>query len=144
MADEKKVSIRPKSLFPFKLPKIIFSPSSSTQNAHIISPPTGFQRNASIGINKETGNLDLNSVPHEFRELVMNLYENISKQKVIQTDEVVKDEVVQRRKGPTVQKGLKEEEILAEMKCLVTVGNPWDSYTMVRALILWSVFRLGF
>ena len=88
--------------------------------------------------------MDLNSVPHEFRELVMNLYENISKQKVIQTDEVVKDEVVQRRKGPTVQKGLKEEEILAEMKCLVTVGNPWDSYTMVRALTLWSVFRLGF
>ena len=146
MADEsKKVKIRPKSLFNFKLPKIVFggvSPSVQEHSSHYISAPTDFQRGASIGVDKETGKLDLSSVPHEFRELVQKLYENISQQKVIQTDEIVEnslmtpeDEVVQKRKGPTVQKGLKEEDILKEMRSLVTLGDPWKKYKHVRIVL---------
>ena len=72
MTDEnKKVKIRPKSLFTFKLPKpkIVFGSvtPSIQEHEHSISAPTDFTRNASIGINKETGELDLSSVPHEFR-----------------------------------------------------------------------------
>ena len=141
MTDEnKKVKIRPKSLFTFKLPKpkIVFGSvtPSIQEHEHSISAPTDFTRNASIGINKETGELDLSSVPHEFRELVQKLYENISQQKIIQTDEVVenslKEDEVVARKGPTVQKGLKDEVILQEMRSLVSPGDPWNIYSCVR------------
>ena len=70
MTDEnKKVKIRPKSLFTFKLPKpkIVFGSVTSTIQEH-----------------------EHSSVPDEFREFE-KLYENISQQKFIQTDEVMEN-----------------------------------------------------
>ena len=118
MTDEnKKVKIRPKSLFTFKLPKpkIVFGSVTSTIQEH-----------------------EHSSVPDEFREFE-KMYENISQQKFIQTDEVMenslKDDEVVARKGPTVQKGLKDEVILQEMRSLVSPGDPWNIYSCVRIVL---------
>ena len=74
------------------------------------------------------------SIP-EFQELVQTLYENISQPKtVMQIEEKADDEqeVVRKRKGPSVAKGLKDEEILREMRSLVISADPWDIYSMVN------------
>ena len=140
--EAKRDKIKHKPSFTFKLPKpkIVFGSVSPTiqEHSHNISAPTDFKRDASIGIDKDTGKFDLSLVPPEFEEL-RKVYEEILQQKIIQTDKVVEDsqkapdeEVVLKRKGPTVQKGLKDEDILKEMRSLVTPGDPWDIYESVR------------
>ena len=136
MAEEKLLR-RLKTLFPFKLPKIKFGVSSPHELAvPNISNPTGVERSINFVVDKNTGKLDPNSVPDEFQELVQLLYENISKPKtVMKIEDKTEDEVVRIRKGPSVQKGLKDEELMQEMRSLVESGDPWDLYTYVRITI---------
>ena len=133
MTDDKKLMMRPKTLFPFKLPKIKFggSPELAVPN---ISNPTGVERSVSFVVDKDTGKLDLNSVPEEFKELVQQLYENISQPKTVMKIEEKAEhaEVVTIRRGPSVQKGLKDDEILKEMRTLVESGDPWELYNVVN------------
>ena len=64
-------------------------------------------------------------VPPQFREQDQQLYENIYKPKfVMKIEETAKDEVV--------EKGLKDEEIIGEMRSLVVTGDPWDVYNRVN------------
>ena len=135
MTEDKKFVMRPKTLFPFKLPKIKFGVSHELAVPNI-SNPTGVERSVSFVVDKNTGKLDPNSVPDEFQELVQLLYRNISKPKtVMKIEDKTEDEVVRIRKGPSVQKGLKDEEIIKEMRSLVASGDPWDLYTYVRITI---------
>ena len=130
MAEE--IERRKKKLFPFKLPSFKFG---SKLPVPIVSGPYGVNRSVSFVVDKDTGALDLNSVPPEFQELVQTLYENISQPKtVMQIEEKAEDEqeVVRKRKGPSVAKGLKDEEILREMRSLVISADPWDIYSMVN------------
>ena len=129
-----EIERRKKKLFPFKLPSFKFGSKLPVPNINI-GPPTGVERSVSFVVDKDTGTLDLNSVPPEFQELVQNLYENISQPKtVMQIEEKAEDEqeVVRKRKGPSVAKGLKDEEILREMRSLVISADPWDIYSMVN------------
>ena len=133
MTDDKKFMMRPKTLFPFKLPKIKFGYSSQELPAPNISNPTGVERSVSFVVDRDTGQLDMNTVPPEFRELVQQLYENISQPKIVmKIEEKAQDEVVEIRKGPSVQKGMKDEEIIKEMRSLVASGDPWDIYNRVN------------
>ena len=134
MTDDKKFMMRPKTLFPFKLPKIKFGYSSPQElPAPNISNPTDVERSVSFVVDRDTGQLDMNTVPPQFRELVQQLYENISKPKIVmKIEEKAEDEVVKIRKGPSVQKGLKDEEIIKEMRSLVASGDPWDLYNRVN------------
>ena len=127
-----EIERRKKKLFPFKLPSFKFGSKLPVPNINI-GPPTGVERSVSFVVDKDTGTLDLNSVPEEFQELVQKLYENISKPKVVmKIEEKAENEVVKIRKGPNVQKGLKDEEILREMRSLVKSQDPWDIYNMVN------------
>ena len=92
MADDKETKLRPKKSFQFKLPKIRFG---SELHVPDISAPMGVKPIVSIVVDKDTGTLDLNSVPAEFQELAQKLYENISKPKtVMKIEEKAEDEVV--------------------------------------------------
>ena len=142
MADDKETKLRPKKSFQFKLPKIRFG---SELHVPDISAPMGVKPIVSIVVDKDTGTLDLNSVPAEFQELVQKLYENISKPKtMMKIEEKAEDEVVKIRKGPCVQKGLKEEEILKEMKSLVKSEDPWNIYDIVNDVRIGSQFSYCF
>ena len=137
-----EIERRKKKLFPFKLPKFKFGSELPVPK---ISGPSGVERHVSFVVDQDTGTLDLNSVPPEFQELVQTLYENISKPKtVMKIEEKAEDEVVKIRKGPCVQKGLKEEEILKEMKSLVKSQDPWNIYDIVNDVRIGSQFSYCF
>ena len=144
MADDKETKLRPKKIFQIKLPKIKFGSELHVLNCNccVLNCPNN---PASFVGDKDTGTLDLNSVPAEFQELVQKLYENISKPKtMMKIEEKAEDEVVKIRKGPCVQKGLKEEEILKEMKSLVKSEDPWNIYDIVNDVRIGSQFSYCF
>lgn len=78
----------------------------------------------------ETGALDLEDAPEEFRKLVEQLLEEEKdlKFKLVKRDSSSSSPVGLRKAGPKVEKGLKEEEILKQMKELVTLKDPWMVY----------------
>ena len=118
----------PKKWFPFKLPRIlkfVFSPQELP--APKISNETDAERRVCFDVDRDTGKLDMNTlpVPPQFREQVQQLYENIYKPKfVMKIEEKAQDEVV--------EKGLKDEEIIGEMRSLVVTGDPWNVYNRVN------------
>ena len=105
----------------------IFPKPSSQENeaerSIEVSQPSDVIKRTEFKVN-ENGELDLESVPEEFKEIVKQLYDKISQPKEM--------EVEKRNKGPSVDKGLKEEEILLAMRTETNAGNPWDTYTKVR------------
>jgi len=102
----------------------IFPKPSSQENeaerSIEVSQPSDVIKRTEFKVN-ENGELDLESVPEEFKEIVKQLYDKISQPKEM--------EVEKRNKGPSVDKGLKEEEILLAMRTETNAGNPWDTYT---------------
>ena len=122
-----------------KIPKIIFGRSDSIKHEdfEISGVIEGtFSKNVSFAVDN-TGTLDLSTVPKEFQEVVQKLFEKVSEQKFLTGDQHDKDEdgnstpTVVRRKGPRVEKGMKDEEIINEMRSLVNSGDPWDFYAKV-------------
>ena len=147
--DENKVKVRrkskdrskskDKSFNLKKIPKIIFGRSESEKHDDIeISGVIAgtFSKNVSFVVD-DKGTLDLSTVPKEFQEVVQKLFEKVSEQKFLTGDQHDKDPddhstpTVVRRKGPRVEKGMKDEEIINEMRSLVNPGDPWEFYKKV-------------
>lgn len=134
--------LRKSTAFLNSLPKIFFNQASENEsldkrdsmNITGVVPGT-FKQGASFKIDNE-GNLDLGSVPPEFQEIVQQLWEKVKAPKFCISDHDDGGDTVQRRKGPRVDKGMKDEEILLLMRSLVNVGTPWDKYKKVRHLIM--------
>lgn len=149
--DESKVKVRKKSKFPsfpFTVPKITFTRSSvaptPTMEIGGVIPGT-FSKEIEIKVDEE-GKVDLDSVPDHFKEKVQKLFDNmVNKQKFINADDHEGEEggdgtpAVVRRKGPRVEKGMKEEEIISEMQGLVIMEDPWKIYRWVRMELACSV-----
>ena len=127
--------LRKSTSFLSSIPKIFFSQSST--NASVNSReslsvtgvvPGSFTQNVSFKIDNE-GRLDLGSVPPEFQQMVTQLWEKVKEPKYCIAED---DTEVQRRKGPRIEKNMKDEEILLLMRSLVNTGSVWDNYTKVR------------
>ena len=136
---EKGTKVKRKS-FLSRLPRISFIHNGDKKDKSLEIPespgpeisgvlPGSFKKDVSFHVDTE-GKLDLSSVPMEFREIVQQLYEKVATPKFIE-DEASQTATL-RRKGPRVEKGMDDENILMIMKTLVNVGNPWDVYTKVR------------
>lgn len=118
-----------------KIPKIIFGRSESEKQEEIgeISGVIqgSFSKNVSFVVD-DKGTLDLSTVPKEFQEVVQKLFEKVTEQKFLTGDSDDRENkstpAVVRRKGPRVEKGMKDEEVLNEMKGLVNSGDPWNIY----------------
>ena len=115
-----------------KIPKIIFGRSDSEKHDIEISGVIegSFSKNVSFAVD-DKGTLDLSTVPKEFQEVVQKLFEKVSEPKFLTDHDKDQDEPVVKRKGPRVEKGMADEEILNEMKNLVNEGDPWDFYMKV-------------
>ena len=121
-----------------QLPKFLFSQAStnvSEQSRESLSitgvVPGSFKQEVNFKIDKD-GNLDLGTVPEEFQQMVKQLWDRVKEPKYcIGTED---DSPVQCRKGPRIEKNMKDEEILLLMRSLVNTGNIWDNYTKVRQL----------
>ena len=127
--------LRKSTNFLSNIPKIFFNQSSvnASENSRDSLSITGvvpgtFKQDASFKIDQE-GNLDLGSVPPEFQQMVKQLWEKVKEPKYCIAEE---DNEVQRRKGPRIDKNMKDEEILLLMRSLVNTGCVWDNYTKVR------------
>ena len=126
--------LRKSTNFLSNIPKIFFSQSST--NASVNSRdslsitgvvPGSFKQDVNFKIDNE-GRLDLGSVPPEFQQMVTQLWEKVKEPKYC----IAEDETeVQRRKGPRIEKNMKDEEILLLMRSLVNTGSVWDNYTKV-------------
>ena len=137
---EKGTKTKRSKSFLSRLPRISFIPNGEKKDKTPETPetpgpeisgvlPGSFKKDVSFHVDTE-GKLDLSSVPMEFREIVQQLYEKVATPKFIE-DETSQTATL-RRKGPRVEKGMDDENILMIMKTLVNVGNPWDFYTKVR------------
>ena len=127
--------LRKSTSFLSSIPKIFFSQSST--NASVNSRdslsitgvvPGSFKQDVNFKIDNE-GRLDLGSVPPEFQQMVTQLWEKVKEPKYCIAED---DTEVQRRKGPRIEKNMKDEEILLLMRSLVNTGSVWDNYTKVR------------
>ena len=138
-------STKDKSFTLKSLPKIIFGGrSDGHQDDFEISGVIqgSVNKNVSFRVD-DTGTLDLSTVPKEFQDVVQKLFEKVSEQKFLTGDED-KDQdcssssppTVVRRKGPRVEKGMKDEEIIQDMQSLVTNGDPWEVYSVVGKVSL--------
>jgi len=138
-------STKDKSFTLKSLPKIIFGVRSDEhhddfQISGVIQGSVN--KNVSFRVD-DTGTLDLSTVPKEFQDVVQKLFEKVSEQKFLTGDED-KDQdcssssppTVVRRKGPRVEKGMKDEEIIQDMQSLVTNGDPWEIYSVVGKVSL--------
>ena len=126
--------LRKSTSFLSSIPKIFFSQSST--NASVNSRdslsitgvvPGSFKQDVNFKIDNE-GRLDLGSVPPEFQQMVTQLWEKVKEPKYCIAED---DTEVQRRKGPRIEKNMKDEEILLLMRSLVNTGSVWDNYTKV-------------
>jgi len=130
---DRSKSNKDKSFTLKKIPKIIFGRSDSVKHDELeISGVIqgSVSKNVSFVVD-DKGTLDLSSVPKEFQEVVQKLYEKVAEQKFLIGDHDKEDKstpTVVRRKGPRVEKGMKDEEILNEMRGLVNAGDPWNVY----------------
>lgn len=128
--------LRKSTTFLSNLPKILFnqtsvnnSPESPRDSLSITGVVPGtFKQDVNFKIDRE-GNLDLGTVPPEFQQMVKQLWEKVKEPKYCIAEE---DNEVQRRKGPRIDKNMKDEEILLLMRSLVNTGCVWDNYTKVR------------
>lgn len=128
--------LRKSTTFLSNLPKILFNQTSvnnSPESPRDILSITGvvpgtFKQDVNFKIDRE-GNLDLGTVPPEFQQMVKQLWEKVKEPKYCIAEE---DNEVQRRKGPRIDKNMKDEEILLLMRSLVNTGCVWDNYTKVR------------
>ena len=129
-ADKTKVRKSKSFLSKLPKPKIIFKSSEESDSVEISSVlPGTVHKNVSFCVDKQ-GTLDLNTVPSEFRQMVTQLYANVVQPKFL-NDEA--DDVVTRR-GPRVEKGMSEEQVMLIMRSLVSPGSPWDHYRKVIIL----------
>jgi len=114
------------------IPKIIFGGKSDQQDDFEISGVIegSVNKNVSFRVD-DTGTLDLSTVPKEFQEVVQKLFEKVSEQKFLGDQSSSTSPTVVRRKGPRVEKGMKDEEIVEEMQSLVSPGDPWTFYSLV-------------
>jgi len=139
--ERRNSGLRPNKSFNLKkLPKIIFGRSESEhgKDMEISGVIQGsVSKNVSFVVD-DKGTLDLSSVPKEFQEVVQKLFEKVSEPKFLGDHQKEEEDdgeeasvAVVRRKGPRVEKGMKDEEILSEMRSLVKPGDPMDFYTKV-------------
>jgi len=70
----------------------------------------------------------LDDAPEEFRKLVQQLLEEDQEVKFVVKESTSNSPVISRKSGPKVEKGLKEEEIIRQMKDLVILKDPWTVY----------------
>ena len=132
---DKEGFLRKSTTFLSNIPKILFNQSSmnASDNSRDSLSITGvvpgsFKQDVNFKIDPE-GNLDLGTVPPEFQQMVKQLWEKVKEPKYCIAEE---DNEVQRRKGPRIDKNMKDEEILLLMRSLVNTGCVWDNYTKVR------------
>jgi len=123
-----------------KIPKIIFG-RHDTEKHEELEISGVIQGSVSKNIQfkvDDTGTLDLSSVPKEFQEVVQKLYEKVAEQKFLTGTDDKETQgstpTVVRRKGPRVEKGMKDEEVINVMRGLVNPGDPWDFYTKICEL----------
>ena len=132
----------PKSMIKFTKSKSSSSDMLDSTSGMEISGVFDAKKNISFSLNN-AGQIDMSTVPPEYKKIVENLYEHISAPKFISTRKVGnhgqssqaegqgdEDEVI-RRHGPRVEKNLKESEILDQMRGLVIEQSPWKSYKKV-------------
>ena len=137
MEKKNETFLRKSTTFLSNIPKIFFNQSSvsASENSRDSLSITGvvqgtFKHDVNFKIDPQ-GNLDLGTVPPEFQQMVKQLWEKVKEPKYCIAD-AEDDNEVQRRKGPRIDKNMKDEEILLLMRSLVNTGSVWDNYTKVR------------
>jgi len=117
------------SWFP-NLPKFLGRKSSNA--GEVRAEPGATEHLWTLKRDPETGALDLTGVPKDFQEKIRHLFDDNEMKFVLHEVEKVSkgegDESPVLRAGPKVPKGLKEEEILSQMRDLVILQDPWTIY----------------
>ena len=83
-------------------------------------------------------NMDMKDIPPQYQKFYESLQQQLLLPKFIAPQEEEEEEVI-KRKGPRVEKGLKVEEILEQMRSLVIEENPWSIYKKVRPAAAFSI-----
>ena len=115
-----------------------------------VGNPENTTHESGFKLDPKTGNFVMEGdIPPEFQAQITAMFKernetgkfmrNHEKRRDESQDRQIEEDddgpVVRRQKsgnGPTVSKGLSTTEILAKMRELCLVGNPWDFYTCVR------------
>ena len=122
----------------------------NSNNDIVVGNPENTTHEFGSKLDPKTGNFVVEGeIPPEFQAQITAMFKernetgkfmrNHEKRRDESQDRQIEEDddgpVVRRQKsgnGPTVSKGLSTTEILAKMRELCLVGNPWDFYTCVR------------
>jgi len=122
----------------------------NSNNDIVVGNPENTTHEFGSKLDPKTGNFVVEGeIPPEFQAQITAMFKernetgkfmrNHEKRRDESQDRQIEEDddgpVVRRQKsgnGPTVSKGLSTPEILAKMRELCLVGNPWDFYTCVR------------
>jgi hypothetical protein len=112
-----------------------------------IGTPTNTEHTKKVTLDPDTGNIDLSGLPEELRAQYQQILQTVrqeqdQKKKNALFDATVESDggdspVVRRSRqpggevGPKVQKGLKMEEILVQMRKMAFLRSPWEIYSYV-------------